>query len=85
MLGLSFFFDIIWMLRNEQSGFIRFLTIILLLVKVSYPPNYSTVIYQRQIPTFFSFLLVMRQRGAQFGGLGGGDGTTGTLFQDSNA
>ena len=32
-----------------------------------------------QIPTFFSFLFVMRQRGAQFGGLSVGEGTTGAL------
>ncbi|KXN90018.1 hypothetical protein AN958_05023 [Leucoagaricus sp. SymC.cos] len=61
LLGISAIFDVIWMIRNDQSGFIKFLTVVLTLLK---------------IPTFFSFLLVMRQRGAQFGGLGRGEGTT---------
>ncbi|KAH7880734.1 MAG: hypothetical protein NXY57DRAFT_1047216 [Lentinula lateritia] len=55
LLGASVFYDIIWMFRNEQGGFVKFLTIILLLVK---------------IPTFLAFGLAARQRGAQFAGLG---------------
>ncbi|KAJ7492611.1 hypothetical protein FB451DRAFT_540044 [Mycena latifolia] len=60
LLGASVVFDIIWMIKNEQNGFIRLLTIILLILK---------------IPTFVTFVLALRQRGAQFGGLGirGGD------------
>ncbi|KAF5356037.1 hypothetical protein D9756_003770 [Leucocoprinus leucothites] len=69
LLGISAIFDVIWMVRNHQSGFIRFLTIVLVLLKVAYP-------FLMPIPTFFSFLLVMRQRGAQFGGLSVGESTT---------
>ncbi|KAF9453811.1 hypothetical protein P691DRAFT_812423 [Macrolepiota fuliginosa MF-IS2] len=61
LLGISAIFDVIWMMRNDQSGFIKFLTVILTLLK---------------IPTFFAFLLVMRQRGTQFGGLRAGEGAT---------
>ncbi|KAI4526833.1 hypothetical protein EV122DRAFT_276722 [Schizophyllum commune] len=49
MLGVSAIFDIIWMARHEQNGFIKFLTVILLLLK---------------IPTFAAFALAMRQRGS---------------------
>lgn len=57
LLGGSCIFDIVWMIINgsNQGGFSRFLTILLLLLK---------------IPTFLSFGLSLRQRGAQFGGLG---------------
>ncbi|KAF5375229.1 hypothetical protein D9758_000261 [Tetrapyrgos nigripes] len=55
LLGVSMLYDIIWMIKYEQSGFIKFLTIVLLLLKV---------------PTFLAFGLAARQRGAQFGGLG---------------
>ncbi|KAJ3719946.1 hypothetical protein EV361DRAFT_515220 [Lentinula raphanica] len=55
LLGASVFYDIIWMARNEQGGFIKFLSIVLLLVK---------------IPTVLAFGLKARQRGAQFSGLG---------------
>ncbi|KAJ3874001.1 hypothetical protein F5051DRAFT_106015, partial [Lentinula edodes] len=30
LLGASVFYDIIWMLRNEQGGFVNFFTILLL-------------------------------------------------------
>lgn len=49
MLGVSAIFDIIWMARHEQNGFIKFWTVILLLLKV---------------PTFAAFGVAMRQRGA---------------------
>ncbi|KAL0951177.1 hypothetical protein HGRIS_007908 [Hohenbuehelia grisea] len=70
LLGVSKIFDIIWMVRNEQSGFIKFFTVVLLLLK---------------IPTFFAFGLALRQRGAQFGGLGirGGDLAGATLWSGS--
>ncbi|KAJ7706170.1 hypothetical protein B0H17DRAFT_1035999 [Mycena rosella] len=55
LLGASAIFDIIWMTRNDQNGFIRFLNIVLLIMK---------------IPTFVAFGLALRQRGAQFSGLG---------------
>ncbi|TFK41149.1 hypothetical protein BDQ12DRAFT_427035 [Crucibulum laeve] len=48
LLGASAVFDVIWMIRNEQNGFIKVLT----------------------IPTFLAFAGSLRQRGAQFGGLG---------------
>ncbi|XP_006454347.1 hypothetical protein AGABI2DRAFT_60230, partial [Agaricus bisporus var. bisporus H97] len=48
LLGASACFDVIWMIRNEQNGFTKFMTVVLALYK---------------IPTFLSFLLVMRQRG----------------------
>ncbi|KAF8216235.1 hypothetical protein K438DRAFT_1456386, partial [Mycena galopus ATCC 62051] len=66
LLGGSAIFDIIWMTQNEQNGFIRLLTFVLLIGK---------------IPTFVAFALAIRQRGGQFAGLGirGGDlsGATG--------
>ncbi|KAJ7169888.1 hypothetical protein C8R46DRAFT_216637 [Mycena filopes] len=55
LLGASVIFDIVWMLNNEQSGFIKFLSLLLLLLKV---------------PTFVAFGLALRQRGGQFSGLG---------------
>ncbi|KAG2366521.1 hypothetical protein BDR07DRAFT_1274314 [Suillus spraguei] len=55
LLPMSIFYDVLWMIRNEQGGFLRFLTIILLLLK---------------IPTTGAFLIAMRQRGGQFPGLG---------------
>ncbi|KAJ7181667.1 hypothetical protein C8R43DRAFT_1229473 [Mycena crocata] len=60
LLGGSAIFDVIWMMNNEQNGFIKFLTFVLLLLK---------------IPTFVAFALAVRQRGGQFSGLGirGGD------------
>jgi len=60
LLGASAIFDVVWMIRNDQSGFIKFLTFILLMLK---------------IPTFVAFGLALRQRGGQFSGLGirGGD------------
>ncbi|KAJ7038191.1 hypothetical protein C8F04DRAFT_1256214 [Mycena alexandri] len=33
LLGVSVIFDIVWMLNNEQSGFIKFLSLLLLLLK----------------------------------------------------
>ncbi|KAG7099224.1 hypothetical protein E1B28_001090 [Marasmius oreades] len=57
LLGGSCVIDIVWMIINssKQGRFSRFLTILLLLLK---------------IPTFLAFGLSLRQRGAQFGGLG---------------
>ncbi|KAG2044861.1 hypothetical protein BDR03DRAFT_937397 [Suillus americanus] len=55
LLPLSIFYDVLWMIKNEQGGFLRFLTVILLLLK---------------IPTTGAFLIAMRQRGGQFPGLG---------------
>ncbi|KIJ68444.1 hypothetical protein HYDPIDRAFT_106639 [Hydnomerulius pinastri MD-312] len=55
LLTASILFDIIWMFNNEQSGFIRMLTILLWLLK---------------IPTAAAFLAALRQRGSQFMGLG---------------
>ncbi|KAJ6610903.1 hypothetical protein B0H10DRAFT_2058519 [Mycena sp. CBHHK59/15] len=59
LLGASAVFDVIWMMRNEQSGFIKFLTFLLLILK---------------LPTFVAFGLALRQRGGQLGlGIRGGD------------
>ncbi|KAK7058957.1 hypothetical protein VNI00_001581 [Paramarasmius palmivorus] len=60
LLGGSCIWDIVWMTRNQQHGFIIFLSVVLLILK---------------IPTFLAFGLSLRQRGAQFSGLGirGGD------------
>ncbi|KAJ7783794.1 hypothetical protein DFH07DRAFT_948796 [Mycena maculata] len=56
LLGVSVFFDIIWMVQNGQNSFIRVITVLLLLLKV---------------PTFITFGLSLRQRGSRFTGLGG--------------
>ncbi|RDB29491.1 hypothetical protein Hypma_015514 [Hypsizygus marmoreus] len=58
LLGASAVYDIVWMINNEQNSFVKFLTFILLLLK---------------IPTFLAFGMALRQRGVQFGGLGGPD------------
>ncbi|KAG0708850.1 hypothetical protein DFH29DRAFT_344326 [Suillus ampliporus] len=55
LLSGSIFYDVLWMFNNEQGGFLRFLTIILFLLK---------------IPTAGAFLIAMRQRGGQFPGIG---------------
>ncbi|KAI0825133.1 hypothetical protein BC628DRAFT_1419493 [Trametes gibbosa] len=55
LLAGSMLYDIIWMVRNPQNWFIRTLTILLLILK---------------IPTTFSFVTALQQRGAQFSGLG---------------
>jgi hypothetical protein len=34
LLGVSGIFDIIWMIKNEQHGLFKFLTVCLLLLKV---------------------------------------------------
>ncbi|KAF5311870.1 hypothetical protein D9619_003180 [Psilocybe cf. subviscida] len=57
LLGVSGIFDIIWMIKNGQNGFFKFLTVCLLLLK---------------LPTFLAFANALRQRGGQFGGLGAG-------------
>ncbi|KAH9486926.1 hypothetical protein JR316_0000992 [Psilocybe cubensis] len=55
LLGVSTIFDVVWMIKNEQAGFFKFLTVVLLLLK---------------LPTFFAFANALRQRGGQFSGLG---------------
>ncbi|KAF9241375.1 hypothetical protein BU15DRAFT_44980, partial [Melanogaster broomeanus] len=55
LLSASIVFDLIWMINNEQNGFVRFLTILLWLLK---------------IPTAIAFLTALRQRGSQFMGIG---------------
>ncbi|KAG6842203.1 hypothetical protein C0991_000173 [Blastosporella zonata] len=57
LLAVSTVFDLVWMSTNAQNGFIKFLCIIILLLK---------------IPTFLAFGLSLRQRGTTFGGLGVG-------------
>ncbi|CAE6369117.1 unnamed protein product [Rhizoctonia solani] len=51
MEGISVFLDIVYMWRNEQNGFIKFLTIVLTLGK---------------IPTFLVLLQTLKARGDQF-------------------
>jgi len=55
LLGASTFFDIIWMIKNDQNGFFKFFTVCLLLLK---------------LPTLLAFVNAFRQRGGQFAGLG---------------
>ncbi|CAK5264408.1 unnamed protein product [Mycena citricolor] len=52
LLGASIPFDIIWMIGNSQNGFIRFLSLLLVLLK---------------LPAFISFGLALRQRGGGLG------------------
>jgi hypothetical protein len=52
LLGVSFIFDIVWIIKNDQHGLFKFLSILLLLLK---------------IPTFFAFLMSLRQRGGNLG------------------
>jgi len=55
LLAISFIFDIVWMIKNYQHGFFKFLTVILLLLK---------------LPTLMAFASALRQRTGQFGGFG---------------
>ncbi|KAI0068186.1 hypothetical protein BV25DRAFT_1818562 [Artomyces pyxidatus] len=55
LVGLSVISDIIWIGKNEQNGFIKLLSIIILILKA---------------PTFIAFASTLRSRGAQFSGLG---------------
>ncbi|PPQ80832.1 hypothetical protein CVT25_001957 [Psilocybe cyanescens] len=57
LLGVSTIFDVVWMIKNEQHGLFKFLTVCLLLLKVGFPGL---------LPTFFAFANALRQRGAQF-------------------
>ncbi|CAE6421874.1 hypothetical protein RSOLAG1IB_02325 [Rhizoctonia solani AG-1 IB] len=60
MEGVSVFFDIIYMWRHDQNGFIKILTIILTLAK---------------IPTFLILLQTLKARGDQYAhSIGGGSG-----------
>jgi len=52
LVGASIVFDTVWMLKNEQGGLAKFLTLVVLLVK---------------IPTFLAFGIALRQRGAGLG------------------
>ncbi|KAF8078615.1 hypothetical protein FPV67DRAFT_66257 [Lyophyllum atratum] len=58
LLGASTIIDVVWMLKHEQHGFIKLLTVLILLLK---------------IPTFLAFGVALRQRGTHLGGLGGSD------------
>ncbi|KAJ7092734.1 hypothetical protein C8R44DRAFT_835727 [Mycena epipterygia] len=60
LLGASAIFDVVWMISNEQSGFIKFLTFLLLLLKVNF---YSSSVRQRGVQ--FSGLGI---RGGDLGG-----------------
>ncbi|KAI0669900.1 hypothetical protein C8Q78DRAFT_1079809 [Trametes maxima] len=55
LLAGSMFYDIVWMFNNSQHWFTKLLTILLLILK---------------IPTAFSFVTALQQRGTQFSGLG---------------
>jgi hypothetical protein len=55
ILGVSMIFDIIWMATHWQPGFVRFLSIFLLILK---------------LPTLLAVAVSLRQRGSQFGSLG---------------
>ncbi|THH34028.1 hypothetical protein EUX98_g89 [Antrodiella citrinella] len=54
-VAISVLFDIIWMSTNPQNWFIRAVTIAILIIK---------------LPTALACLAALRQRGAQFNGLG---------------
>jgi len=56
LVTASGIYDIVWLARNQQNWFMRTLTILILLLKV---------------PTALAFATSLRQRGAQFSGLGG--------------
>ncbi|KAF8761964.1 hypothetical protein RHS01_00968 [Rhizoctonia solani] len=70
MEGVSVLFDIIYMWRHEQNGFIKLLTIILTLGK---------------IPTFFILLQTLKARGDQYAhsisGGGGFQSQTGMILR----
>jgi len=55
MLFVSMIYDIIWMATHWQHGFVRFLSIFLLILK---------------LPTLLAVAFSLRQRGSQFGSLG---------------
>lgn len=52
LLGLSAIWDIVWMARHDQGGFIRFVSILILVIKL---PSLSTVVASlRQRGDFFA-------------------------------
>ncbi|EKM61042.1 uncharacterized protein PHACADRAFT_84510 [Phanerochaete carnosa HHB-10118-sp] len=55
LVAASGIYDIVWLARNEQHWLMRIVTILILILKV---------------PTAFAFASSLRQRGAQFSGLG---------------
>jgi len=55
ILFVSMIFDIIWMATHWQHGFVRFLSITILIMK---------------LPTLLAVAFSLRQRGSQFGSLG---------------
>ncbi|KAJ7597045.1 hypothetical protein C8J56DRAFT_1159029 [Mycena floridula] len=67
LLGGSMIFDVVWMIQNEQGGLTKFLTVVLLLLK---------------IPTFLTFAVKQRGGGqlAGLGGIRGGDLSGATVW-----
>ncbi|KAK2461910.1 hypothetical protein APHAL10511_006373 [Amanita phalloides] len=65
LLGASILFDAIWILNHDQSGIIRFITAILMLLKM---------------PTFIVFIAVARDRQAHTNGFGRLDSTGATVW-----
>jgi len=65
LLGVSALFDIVWMARHDQHGFITFLTVLLMLLK---------------IPTFFVFASTLRDRQGHFGGFSRFDSVGATVW-----
>jgi hypothetical protein len=51
----------LWMVRNEQNGIVRLLTVVILLLRVR---------WKSQPWASINLCLELRQRGVQFGGLG---------------
>lgn len=85
LVGASAIADLFWMLKNEQSWFIKLVNVLILILKVSLHqcPSVTVCLYGRptaplatitQAPTFLAFASSLRSRGAQFsdfGGIGG--------------
>ncbi|KAF8745563.1 hypothetical protein AX14_006885 [Amanita brunnescens Koide BX004] len=65
LLGASVLFDLVWIFKNEQSGLIRLMTIILTLLK---------------IPTAFVFVNTVRERHLHTVGFGGFDSAGATVW-----
>jgi hypothetical protein len=58
LLGISAIFDTIWMIRNDQSGFIKFLTVVLILFKVTYVESFRDRVDPLTVISDTDFLLL---------------------------
>lgn len=59
LLGVSAIFDIIWMIKNDQNGLIKILTVVLLLLKVRvlFHLDHSLIFFSTRFQHYLHLLL----------------------------